>query len=481
MKLRASINISLALCFSAFTLTQSSCSKWFDVNPKTDVKADALFNSEHGFQSALAGLYITMTDDELYGQNLSYGMIEQMAQVYDRLPYGLGDDDRHLIYTYKKEEHRYNTKNTLASIWSKGYNVIANGNNLMKWLERKGDVIIRQEQTRKRIKAEALAIRAYIHFDFLRGWGPIYKDNPEAKSIPYRLVIDNSKQATLPATRILELIIKDLEEARHLLAFESKQTLLAPNEPRRFRMNYHAVTALLARVYCYKGDAEKAIEAAQEVISNSGLTLQVNNQQDPVQYRETILGVNKYKLLEGITQYFSTDTEGLDEKYFSSLATYKKIFEVSGNVTEDIRAKNSAFVFFNDQEKVITRKYLQNEEECIPLIRLPEMYYILAEMSPLSSAAKYINQVRNKRGLPSSANIAINSEAERREALNKEYRKEFYGEGQYFFFLKRLGFTTFINCPMTDFGAEQYVFPRPDAEIEFGWSDDAEGTSTDSE
>ncbi len=481
MKLRASINMSLTICFSALVLMHSSCSKWFDVNPKTDVKADALFTSEHGFQSALAGLYISMTDDELYGQNLSYGMIERMAQVYDRLPYGLSDDDRHLIYTYKKEEYGYNTKNTLASIWSKGYNVIANSNNLMKWLERKGGAIIRQEQTRQLIKAEALAIRAYIHFDLLRGWGPIYKDSPDEKSIPYRLITDNSKQATLPARRILELIIKDLEEARRLLSSEAKQTLLSPNEPRRFRMNYHAVTALLARVYCYQGDAEKAIAAAQEVIKNSGLTLQVNNQQDPVQYRETILGVNKYKLLEGITQHFSTDTEGLDEKYFTSLSTYKKIFEVAGNVTEDIRAKNSAFVFFNDQEKVITRKYLQNEEECIPLIRLPEMYYILAEMSPLTSAAKYINFVRNKRGLPSSVNISINSEAERKEALDKEYRKEFYGEGQYFFFLKRLGFTTFINCPLSDFGVKQYVFPRPDAEIEFGWSDGTDESSTDSE
>lgn len=38
-----------------------SCSDWFDISPKTNVKADELFETESGFMSALAGIYVSMT------------------------------------------------------------------------------------------------------------------------------------------------------------------------------------------------------------------------------------------------------------------------------------------------------------------------------------------------------------------------------------------------------------------------------------
>lgn len=37
----------------------TSCSDWFDVSPKTDVKAEELFETPEGFESALAGIYIS--------------------------------------------------------------------------------------------------------------------------------------------------------------------------------------------------------------------------------------------------------------------------------------------------------------------------------------------------------------------------------------------------------------------------------------
>ena len=43
---------SMALCCS-------SCSDWLDVNPKSQVKEEALFSKETGFQDALLGIYST--------------------------------------------------------------------------------------------------------------------------------------------------------------------------------------------------------------------------------------------------------------------------------------------------------------------------------------------------------------------------------------------------------------------------------------
>ena len=86
-----------------------SCSEWLDVAPNTDLPAKELFASESGFNSALAGLYITMTGEDTYGKNLSFGLVDQLAQMYDKLPDGT--TDRTSVYIYDRDtSNGYNTK-----------------------------------------------------------------------------------------------------------------------------------------------------------------------------------------------------------------------------------------------------------------------------------------------------------------------------------------------------------------------------------
>ena len=120
----------------ATALLTSGCSDWFDVSPKTDIKAEELFTTENGFRSALAGLYISMTDDDAYGDNLSFGMLDQMAQLYDMIPDGTTSRDA--IYIYDVHTNGYDTKTKLERSWLKAYNIIANCNNLLKWLDANG-------------------------------------------------------------------------------------------------------------------------------------------------------------------------------------------------------------------------------------------------------------------------------------------------------------------------------------------------------
>ena len=47
----------------AGALSLASCDEWLDVSPNTDLPAKELFTTENGFKSALAGLYITMTEE----------------------------------------------------------------------------------------------------------------------------------------------------------------------------------------------------------------------------------------------------------------------------------------------------------------------------------------------------------------------------------------------------------------------------------
>ena len=462
------------------TMTLCSCSDWFDVSPKTDVKAAELFESEDGFMEALAGIYVSMTDDAAYGDNLSFGMLDQMAQLYDMIPDGA--TDRSEIYDYTNTTSGgYNTKGKLADSWGKAYNIIANANNLLKWLDEKGVTVITNEQTRNMIRGEALAIRAYVHFDVLRGWGPIYSENPSAKCMPYRTTADKEKMPLLPANEVAEKIIADLTEAKDLLSYESTLSLgETANLERRYRFNYHAVNAELARVYCYIGEAEKAANAAREVINSCGLELQVTNSNDPVLFSETLCGLYFDKMLDNFSSKFSEGPKFMTQ-YYSNNTTLNLLFESQGSSADvDMRARTSAILRYADQQLGISRKYIRNDNYVIPLIRLPEMYYILCECSSLSDAPQYINLVRQKRGFTNTANYdTFASDEARTTALDKEYRKEFYAEGQYFWFLKRNKMTSFINSAVDEMGTSQYVFPLPDNEKEYGWTSDDDTTSDD--
>jgi hypothetical protein len=151
-----------------------------------------------------------------------------------------------------------------------------------------------------------------------------------------------------------------------------------------------------------------------------------------------------------------------------------------GTISEDIRAKNSAFIINNGLQKAITLKYIENENEIIPLIRLPEMYYIASLSSEGEDAAAYINNVRNKRGISKTNNISCNSEEDCINELKNEYRKEFYAEGQFFWFLKTNGLIgTLEHSPEISLVEENFIFPLPDREKEYGWTEEEKEENED--
>lgn len=451
----------------------SSCSDWFDISPKTNLKAEELFETESGFQSALAGIYISMGDEEAYGGNLSFGLIDQLAQLYDMIPNGA--NNREEIYRYNVDTTLgYKTKKKLAESWQKAYNLIANANNLMKWLDKNGERVLTDTNTRNMMRGEALALRAFLHFDLLRAWGPMsYQEEQNTACIPYREVADNSKQPLRTAKQVVEHILADLTQAETLLSFE-KGVSLEGNE-RRFRFNYYAIKALMARVYCYSKDYTKALEAADEVIRNCGLQLQFDNTGDPSLFNETLCAVNLYKMSDELSDNFATGK--FTQQYYCSMQTLNILFE---NKSADMRYKSTAFYRDNASQEAISLKYINNDNEAIPLIRLAEMYYIKCEASPLAQAAQYLNEVRNKRGISISENYGtFGSEEDRVRALGLEYRKEFYAEGQLFYFFKTHGVTQMDYCPTVTFNKDKYVFPLPDAEKEYGWTqqETPEGTT----
>lgn len=458
-------------CFVA-----SSCADWFDINPNTDVTAEKLFSTEDGYYSALQGVYVSMTKQSSYGEEFTFGFMDQLAQIYDYMPDGISNPNA--IYTYNGN-NAYGSKSRIENIWKSSYNAIANTNNLIKWLDKQGSSVVKNPQNLKMLYGEAYALRAFLHFDILRAWGEMsYSYNPieEVKVMPYRTEANSDRKPLLKTSEVIANILSDLGKAREYLSYEKDMNIkksAVMHDDRRFRLNYHAVNAMLARVHSYNQNSEEAIKYAKEVIENCGLELVTGNDQDPALYAETIFGLNLDKMEELIKSKF-TEGDKLTTHLYTNIQKYETIFGVSGTSVGDMRAKSTAFFRFQGEGKIITRKYTTNNNKIIPLIRLPEMYYILTEMSPIDECAEYINTVRNKRGYSISNNVRIANESERVNALNDEYRKEFFAEGQYFFFLKKYGISDLKYAGGVHLGKERYVFPLPDAEKEYGWIEEEE-------
>lgn len=451
------------------TALSSACSEWVNVTPKQEVESNKLFESEIGFNSARIGIYGRMTLTNNYGKTLTYGAIEQLAQRYDN--YGTNvptDASRAEIYDYKNNG---TGRSIVNNVWLQSFRTIANINSLLWRLDNGGREVIASEDTWNQMKGEALGLRAFHYLDLLRLYGPVYSENPSLRCLPWRDEVNADSKDLLPADSIAMYIIEDLKSAESLLQKEEKLTVMSSNEWRKHYMNLWAVKALMARTYLWIGDKANAADKAREVIENSGLELATDNREDVSMYNETIFCLGMDNMEEKLKSDWADKTTFSNELYIS-LDNLQDVFEYrAGPGTTDIRYLNRQG-FIHGTNGTLCRKYLGTElryMEKVPLIRLAEMYYILAESVSLEESVGYINEVRNKRGIGRIYNLVADvsyDEAARTDALNKEYQKEFFAEGQWFYFLKRNNCRTFYRCPVNDMRL-YYVLPTPDDEIEY--------------
>lgn len=456
------------------TLVLTSCSKWLDVQPKTEIKTEEFFKDEDGFKSALTGVYVRMTNDETYGRDLSFLFIEKLVQRYDgNTPENAISE---VVYDYKNA-----SKGKLEGIWTGMYKNIANINNLLHHLDIEGKVAIKTPGYYELIKGEALALRAFHYFDLLRMWGPIYKNEPAALAIPFRTTFSTEKTPRMPADLLLVKIIDDLLEAGELLKNDGMHWDNFSENPfigyRGLRMNKYAAKALLARVYLYQGGASlpKAATVAEEVINNAGLQLVDNNKEDIAFFGETLFGLNMYDMTKRVQPYFSVSAGQLGNELWIKTSNGEEVFEGASVGVNDIRYRTGFGFLANAASGLMSRKYLDgpNHEfnNKLPLIRLSEMYLIAAEAK---KDASFINKLRNARGISRNYNVSFGpNEAENVHMLMIEYQKDFFAEGQFFYFLKRNGLTNFYRIPQTllnkgGMSKTQYVFPIPNNEIEYG-------------
>ena len=98
------------------------------------------------------------------------------------------------------------------------------------------------------------------------------------------------------------------------------------------------------------------------------------------------------------------------------------------------------------------------------MIKLSEMYYILAECENHGgrSTMSSFNAVRKARGL----NLLTRDPSDFRSVMTADFRKEFIGEGQLFFYFKRMNVKNIPGSDKNLVEMRAYTFPIPDAEVD---------------
>ena len=210
-----------------------SCNAWLDVTPENAIADDDLFSTGFGYRNALNGIYTNLASDELYGKQLSWGFLSAISQQYNQKAGTISPmyaDASELIY------NTVDTEPVVTAIWEKGYKVIANLNKLIENI-RPTDISLFEygEEEKNLIYAEALSLRAMMHFDLLRLFAPATATNPSGAYLPYRDKYEAAVVEKCTVTDFIEKVLKDLLEAEDIL--------------RKFDTEYHPEAMYASQMY----------------------------------------------------------------------------------------------------------------------------------------------------------------------------------------------------------------------------------------
>lgn len=462
------------ICFCA-TLLLQSCDDYLDITPEGQVKRDELLSTAEGVEDAMYGVYASLRASSLYGQELSFSTVEVMAN--NLWCYGNTSAEALGKFDY---EHSGVTS-VFSAVWQGMYKNISNVNSVLKSPLIKGD---EPSYPFNIYKGEALGLRAFMHFDLVRLFCKQITDAPDAMGIPY------ATEFSLKTPQIEKLadnykhIIMDLLAAEQLLANEDEyRDERAYMLDRQIHFNLYAVQATLARVYLTMGDKDKALEYALKVIENSGCSLKdktevENDLAGVLSNKETVFGVyyadffsNVYEKLQLRTSFYSLDLrDGFIQIYDTESGMD---FRQSAYFTEEGQGDSKVYRL----SKLTDIYELRNIEAQRPenlilginLIRIPEMYYIVAEVlldSNPQKALEYFDAVIEHRGITPYSQRGTSVELTQ-EMINQEYLKEYIGEGLYFYNMKRQGLPITSYNGEAVYASDSYVVPIPDEELEY--------------
>ncbi len=452
-----------------------SCNSWLDIKLINQSEESELFSTERGFSEALAGVYYDMSAGGLYGQTLSFGMLDVMSRTYD---YSQIPNAMKIFRDYNYEDT--DMKSYIYSVWYALYANIAAINNILEWSDKNASVL--SGTRRNQIRGEALALRAMHHFDVYRLFAPDVKQDKNARILPYQIKFGVESPSVYTTQEYLNLVVQDLNNALELLQDDPIRSVVPyewgngvdenKNQADQYvaRMNYYAVKALLARVYLDMGGEyrKEARQLAEEVIKSKKFALLDYEKSLNVEIADKDLLFSDEHIFSLRNQAVKTGAEAIHKQTTGSDGNLQ-MAQGFQNVMYEGDLDDYRLNWFNG---IYICKYTSDNSKRffpkIPVIRLSEMYLIAAEgwmEDDPGHAAELLRIFRQSRTQKEVAQLEVTT-----EVIMREIRKEFIGEGMIFLAYKRLHHDIWGNTSEDQVKADNnvFVFPVPDAEIEYG-------------
>ncbi|PQJ72180.1 RagB/SusD family nutrient uptake outer membrane protein [Polaribacter butkevichii] len=387
MKNYQNIIIVFILTFSIYSCELVNVT---DIEAQDVLTEETAITDQIGAELALAGTYSTLNDGNLAVTGIN---------IY---PFYIDTDP-------KGSSNGYSTNNvdsengTIALVYSSYYNLINRANYVINIVPELEDNLF-EPGKKNHIVAEAKFLRSVMSLYLLRRFGQFW----DLES-PYGIVLREKQASTLevlPRSSVqasYDFILSDLDYAIENL----------PASNVSYHANKFAAKGLKSRVLLYMGKFSEAATLANDVILNSGFTLE-----------NTFAEVfeNEFNSSEVLFSNIHSDTEyngtSVGWWLYLSLSEYYVNFATSqGDTRLDI-------VNFEHP----TRGYLNGKAPFFfdgatnYYLRLPEVYLIYAEAlarsnGSLIDVAAAVNTVRNRAGL-------LNTTASTREELIEAIRVE---------------------------------------------------------
>lgn len=451
----------------------TGCDKFLDVHPKGE-KIN-MFETAEEYEDALYGVYSELTGSNLYGQHLII-LPEVMSQNFTTSDYKYAE-------LAEGEMTSSGSTSTKKEIWKDAYEAINHINNIVEHAE---DEIDTYKHSRLYL-GEALALRAFVHYEVLKLFGPPYwaSDTEKKTTIPYVTKYSYDISPLLSFDEVCRNILEDLKRAEEyldedetLVPAERSNTALAFTDARIAHINLYAVQALMARVYWSMNDMDNAEVYAQKVISSGKFSFRptsafVQPDNGTLDLHETIFGLYVSDESTMMKKLALSETVGSSAMRLAS--DYSVLYEKNSGASTDYRLPAWFDPSIPACRKMVNNIFITGSNTYngksilgYDVIRLPELYYIVAEANITKDPAKakeYFDKVLKSRGRET---LEESGEQLTEDLLFEEREREFYGEGFTWFDMKkeRKDIMTVSGKTLPGNVAATYTLTVPDEEWE---------------
>lgn len=460
----------LAIVLMATTIV--SCKKVVNVDPQYNLDGQNL-KTIQDYEFALTGVYSGFRNTNYYGatdgaSNAFVTLPDMLSDNLNETGESLGNERVFSRWAYAEDETQ------IENTWIAGYQIISRAN----IIENKIDQFAATNQGAvNRIKAQALAIRALVHFDMMRYFVDDYDRNSTAAGIPYITLFDYEQKPPRGTVKEdYDHIEQDLKNALTLMA-DMDQDINSGSS--RAYIDADAVNAILARVYLYSNQLDDAINYATLAINDVPLA-------SPAEFPDIWTDASTSEVLWSCVFEAGQGTPGTNVFFPvapvpSGRSQYRPnpTLVATYDQANDIRFPS---YFKTISSRLVLSKYLAKAAQLgkpdgvvnFKAFRTGEMYLIRAEAYARKGGADEVNALDDLNTLRAARINAyvpvVLTGTALTDAIALERRKELICEGHRFFDLKRTtrtvnraNCTSFCTLSPSD---REWTWPIPQPEVD---------------